>query len=463
MKYKLLLLVLFCAGISSAQVPAELSNAEKVYGLSRFWQEVNYNFVFLDKIDRKAWDEHYVRLIDEVQNTSNDYEYYQLLEKFCAELKDGHTNVYMPEKLRNQLTGTDFGEYRLFLSNIEGKAIVTGINETKKNEIPLGSEILKVDGIDVGKHIEENVKPYISSSTEYILEDWGVSRMLNGFYNTSVDIEFRTPQNESKQLSLTRARSTDDKMFPDLTSESLLEFRWMDNYIAYLSLNSFADEEIGALFLEKLPELKKAKKLIIDLRKNGGGNTNIGVDILKYFVKDTLLYGARSSTRKHIAAMKAWGGWTKEEDTVNNAGAKETYLAAKDLLMHEFDYNPWRVNKPEFNILVPTIILFGHNTASAAEDFLIFTDDQEHITTMGEPSFGSTGQPYFFELPGGGSARICTKKDTYPDGREFVGYGIQPDVLVKKNLEDFINNEDPVLEEALKHLSVKKSSQKINY
>ena len=69
----------------------------------------------------------------------------------------------------------------------------------------------------------------------------------------------------------------------------------------------------------------------------------------------------------------------------------------------------------------------------------------------------------FFELPGGGSARICTKKDTYPDGREFVGYGIQPDVLVKKDLEDFINNEDPVLEEALKHLSVKKSSQKINY
>ncbi len=438
-------------------MPAELTNAEKVYGLSRFWQEVNYNFVFLDKVDRKAWDEHYIRLIDEVQETTSDYEYYRLLEEFCAELKDGHTNVYMPENLRKQLTGTDFGEYRLFLSNIEGKAIVSGINETKKDEIPLGSEILKVDGIEVREHIEKNVKPYISSSTEYILEDWGISRMLNGFYNTSVNIEFRTPQNGNKQLTLTRMLSPGDKMFPDLSSDGLLEFRWLDNAIAYLSLNSFAEEEIGVLFREKLPELKKAKKLIIDLRKNGGGNTNIGVDILRYFVKDTLLYGARSYTRKHNAAMKAWGGWTKKEDTVNNPGAKETYLAANDLLMHEFEYAPWKIDKPEMNIVVPTVILLGHNTASAAEDFLIFTDKQEHMLTMGEPSFGSTGQPYFFELPGGAFARICTKKDTYPDGREFVGYGIQPDVIVKKKLDDFINNEDPVLEEAMKYLSEKKS------
>jgi C-terminal processing protease CtpA/Prc len=97
----------------------------------------------------------------------------------------------------------------------------------------------------------------------------------------------------------------------------------------------------------------------------------------------------------------------------------------------------------------------GHNTASAAEDFLIYADNQKHMTRIGENSFGSTGQPFVFELPGGGSARICTKKDTYLDGREFVGYGIKPDIIVKRTLNDYLTKKDPVMEKAIDHLKQK--------
>jgi C-terminal processing protease CtpA/Prc len=54
-----------------------------------------------------------------------------------------------------------------------------------------------------------------------------------------------------------------------------------------------------------------------------------------------------------------------------------------------------------------------------------------------------------FKLPGGGSARICTKKDTYPDGREFVGYGVKPDIEVKRTVEDYIRKRDAQLEKAI--------------
>ena len=74
---------------------------------------------------------------------------------------------------------------------------------------------------------------------------------------------------------------------------------------------------------------------------------------------------------------------------------------------------------------------------------------------MGENSFGSTGQPFIFDLPGGGSARVCTKKDTYPDGREFVGYGVKPDIEVKSTLNDYIQKKDPVLDRALLYLKQK--------
>jgi C-terminal processing protease CtpA/Prc len=102
--------------------------------------------------------------------------------------------------------------------------------------------------------------------------------------------------------------------------------------------------------------------------------------------------------------------------------------------------------------VVPTVILTGHSTASAAEDFLIYADGQKHMTKIGQRTFGSTGQPFLFDMPGGGSARVCTKKDTYPDGREFVGYGIKPDIEVVPGLQDYIKGNDPALTWALDYL-----------
>lgn len=74
------------------------------------------------------------------------------------------------------------------------------------------------------------------------------------------------------------------------------------------------------------------------------------------------------------------------------------------------------------------------------------------MVKIGENSNGSTGQPLLFDLPGGGMARICTKKDTYPNGREFVGYGVKPDIEVKLSVQDFIHRKDPVLKKAVDYL-----------
>ncbi|WP_315818881.1 S41 family peptidase [Paraflavitalea speifideaquila] len=88
---------------------------------------------------------------------------------------------------------------------------------------------------------------------------------------------------------------------------------------------------------------------------------------------------------------------------------------------------------------MPLVVLIGNNTASAAEDFLIALDDLKgRATVIGERTYGSTGQPLMFDLPGGGSARVCTKRDTYSDGREFVGYGVKPDIEVKRTVEDYV-------------------------
>ncbi len=54
-------------------------------------------------------------------------------------------------------------------------------------------------------------------------------------------------------------------------------------------------------------------------------------------------------------------------------------------------------------------------------------------------------------VPGGGGAAICTKWDTYPDGREFVGVGVIPDVEVYPTQAEvaaglWSGGKDPVLD-----------------
>lgn len=97
-------------------------------------------------------------------------------------------------------------------------------------------------------------------------------------------------------------------------------------------------------------------------------------------------------------------------------------------------------------------VLTGARTFSAAEDFVLAFNALQRGVTVGESTGGSTGQPLRFTLPGGGSARICIKRDLTPDGRDFVGKGLVPDIHAAPTVESVRAGSDPVLERALAHL-----------
>src|ERR1035437_1538205 len=101
-----------------------LTTADKVYGLSKFWEEVNYNFVYLDKVDKVKWDSTYKALITIVQKTENDYQYYRELQKFAAFLKDGHTNVFFPQSIDTLIYHRSFGAYKFSTINIDNKTVI---------------------------------------------------------------------------------------------------------------------------------------------------------------------------------------------------------------------------------------------------------------------------------------------------------------------------------------------------
>ena len=459
----LLTFLFFGRSFAQTELPNTISTTDKIYGLSKFWNEVNYNFVYLNKINKQQWESNYKTLIKDVQETKNDYEYYRLLQKYCATLKDGHTNVWAPKKIRSLILNGEFGNYRLSTKNIDGRAIITRVNLSKKKEIPIGSEIIEVNAIITKEYIDKYVKPYISTSTEHVLENQSFSQLLKAPIGTKYSLKIKNPKGKVFSLHLIVKKVLEKEVYPTLDKKKLMDFKWLGKKTAYISLNSFSDSKINSLFLEKLSEIKKAKKLIIDLRQNGGGNTNIGTEILKYLTNSNELKHSNSSSRLHIPTYKAWGLIynLKPKDTLQ--GSKENrkllnqvYLTTHDSYFHKFSPYKTQNNIPKSErTVIPTAILIGNYTASAAEDFLISANNQNHMIKIGEPTYGSTGQPMLFDLPGGGTGRICTKKDTYPNGREFVGYGIQPDVFVRKTYQDYLNDKDPVLQKAIEYLKKK--------
>lgn len=451
---KIIVTLLLLTGILHVKAQKEdivLTSVQKIYGLSRFWQEANYNFAYFSNVPTLNWDSAYQAFIPQVTESSTTYDYYRQLQKFCALLKDGHTNVYFPEYISSKRVRRSFGDIKLELRNINGKPIVINTAVLTKDIVPIGSEITSVNNIPVQQYIDQNIRPYISQSADYILEDQCIDFLLDGFIGDTVRIGFKKPGSTFHSILLKRAVK-DNVPWLINSANTLFAFKWMPGNISKIDLNSFDNEKIVDTFLTALPSLQKAKAIIIDLRKNGGGNSDYAAEILSYFTNADTIRGSKWFTRQHRAAFKAWGTYAIQYMADTSEGAREArdYYYGRRWYeggqMETANKAPASQRMPE----VPLAVLFGHQTASAAEDFLIMLDVLEkRATTIGQRSFGSTGQPLPFDLPGGGSARICTKKDTYPDGKIFVGKGIIPAIEINPTVEDYLKNRDAILEKAM--------------
>ena len=204
------------------------------------------------------------------------------------------------------------------------------------------------------------------------------------------------------------------------------DLRFPPGNIAYIALNGFGDDTAAKEWDKHSPEISKASSLILDLRENGGGSDSVGDHILATLI-DKTAPGELSRSTRWIATYRARGN--PETPIRFPVGTVEP--------------------DPVRHFSGPTVLLISPRTYSAGEDTVVVFTQAHRGKTIGEPTGGSTGQPLMFKLPGGGAARVCTKHDSFADGREFVGVGIQPDIVVHPTRADIIAGRDSVLETAI--------------
>nr|ARK11169.1 hypothetical protein A6C57_13020 [Fibrella sp. ES10-3-2-2] len=450
--------------------PATITDTEKLYGLSTFWSEAKYNFAYFDKA-RINWDSAYRAYIPQVLATKNDFEYYRTMERFCALLKDGHTNIYGPFSIYKFSTYVPF-QYII----IDKKAYVSRVLKGLSDSVPVGSQLLTVNGQPLQQYLEQQVFPYVSASAEH--EKWNSAMrrlwMATADTTTLYPMTLRTPEGKVMTYNsrMFSQRERDGSAWINGNGSSVPKWQlstltMLPGDVARVELNSFGDDKIIDEFKAMLPQLRQAKGIILDIRQNGGGSTGTGAAILYYFTEQKQLLGSTWRTREHRAAYKAWGTYMMKEAVDTTKLKKDEWYGrsvktAKGEFWYTPDANTFESDVSDPKLLVPTVILAGNNTGSAAEDMLILVKQLtgRKIPIIGEPSAGSTGQPLPLSLPGGGSARICTKRDTYANGTDFVGIGVLPDIEVKPMVTDLISGHDTVLERAATYLKSQLVSQK---
>ena len=212
-----------------------------------------------------------------------------------------------------------------------------------------------------------------------------------------------------------------------------MSYRQLSDGIGYLRINQFMDNQFNQRFDTIFAQLSNTKSLIIDVRNNPGGNSGYGDYIIKHLTTDTLKDQSWSSPY-YIPAYASWG--IKMDDYKHRNGT----------------IAPTTTVKPYSGRIA---VLVNAGTFSSAEDFSSVLQGNRRAVLVGEPTGGSTGNGVRICLQEGVSwANICSKHDVSPDGFEFVGHGLQPDIPVSETYNSyFTEGADAALQAARQWLA----------
>jgi len=433
----ILALTLLCPLLRVAA--GDLSSSQRVVGLTKLYMEVKYNFPNWDDVGNLDWDKAFSEYVAKVEKDQTDEEYYLTLKKFIALLHDGHTEVFYPKEVLEHVEIPP-----VIIRPIDGKAIIVSFastDECRQANLSIGMEITKVEGRSVRDVLVEDLFPTIAASTEQARNHEAYRLLLVGRKGTKVSLEVRDKDGRTRVVSLTRnLAEIPRELRPPEWNLPLLVHKDLGDGIQYFALNSFTNEEVVEQFDAAFDSLydavghREIKGLILDVRSNSGGNDWNGFQIVARIIdrplKSSSLQSLQYNPRFRVRGNEITRNWLTTSDNQISPRGFRPYLG-------------------------PVVVLTSAFTASAAEDFLVPLDYGGRATIVGERTAGTTGFPLYIDLPGGGRARICTTRETYPDGRKWVGVGIIPRVEVHPTQEDIYRGRDAVFEKGLEVLKQK--------
>lgn len=173
--------------------------------------------------------------------------------------------------------------------------------------------------------------------------------------------------------------------------------------VGYVEIPTWQMDEAALARLEgHLDSLADCRALILDVRANQGGDEMIAARIASRFCAEDVVY-ARTSVRE------PW----KPEDTAAMTAPTDRVLAAR------------KGAKPDTRKVA---VLQGPVCMSSCEGFLLMCRALPGVTTVGDRSRGSSGNPKAFVVVPDVVVHASTWQTFAPDGTPVDGKGVAPEV-----------------------------------
>ncbi len=291
---------------------------------------------------------------------------------------DPYSSYMSPEAFQNMSRDTkgEFGGLGIEITMESGLVkIITPIEGTPADKA----------GVQAGDYIVKIENKQVKGMT--LLD---AVKLMRGKVGTSLEITIRRPSVEGEiKFNITRAIIK----IREVSAE-------VKNNIGYIRLRAFNEQSHNQLIkqLKKISN-NKIQGYILDLRNNPGGLLSQAIKITETFLDGGEIVSTRGRDKNDIRIFNA-----KKGDKIDNK---------------------------------PLIVLINQGSASASEIVSGALKDHKRAILLGEKSFGKGSVQSIIPLKNQGGLRLTTAKYYLPSGESIHEKGVEPDITVKRNKNDF--------------------------
>jgi len=416
----------------------DYSKLSYVDAFDAFFKKVSreYPFTVEKGID---WQALYNRFKPQVARAKNDQDFYRVLRDFSYAIPDAHVGVSPdPQVFAEILAKERSGGFGLILTELsDGRVMATDVLPglpADKAGIQRGAEILSWNGKSVQQAIGEVIPNFFTYSTELTRHLAQVIFLTHVPPDTSISLSYKNPGELQDHQTTMQAVTEIDSLFKALgyDNQPILPIEasiLQPSGLGYLRINTFEDDfrlmaQLWERYLQEFND-NKVPGIIIDMRRNIGGNPRLANNFAGYFFDNSFVL------------------------------LQESYYNPETGKFESQD-KPQEIKPAPFQYSGPIAVLVGPDCVSACELFsYALQHDGRSIVVGNFPSAGGAGEVGRgqYKLPGGLTVQFPTGRPETPDGKVPIeGVGVVPDVKVPVTEKSALGEEDGVLQAAIQSL-----------
>jgi C-terminal processing protease CtpA/Prc len=422
----------------------------------------------------------------EIEKSSTYLDFYNIICQLTDFEGSLHNDTNFQSRYWKNLRKESFGYFPYPIKWVDGKWIINYEND----EIPLGSEIVEINGVPFSKVLDNLYKYYTTDGQNITGKRIGIRTHFSRYYrlhygqqekfqvtfkrNGSNLVEKKVLKNLSyseyyKNFNNRYSKPFDQIQYRDLKENEKYKYQQLDSLTGVLTIYTFSmgdeitqEHKTYLSFLDRIfsnIKNENIKNLIVDIRYNGGGEDPNDLVTYEYLTqrnfsenKQAWINFKKIPYLKYIYSkiprfLRPFG-----VGKYNRTFQKEFPKEQKGKFYQDSTSNDHKIRIPNKNAFKGNIyLLISPRVASAGSLFAAMVAGNENTITVGEETmggyYGHNGHtPLAYKLP---KSKIETffsvvnlEQDVPKKENQKYNRGIIPDYEVSQTYEDYLNQKD---------------------